>query len=247
MLFAPHTFLAWIKQIVTGGGRDAAGQIAIDAGFLRDVPTSVDDILPASIVSLTDNTAGTANNTLEALTSGTVYATDVAAIRNNFADLAAKVNTLITTMQGTAVETNLRVSSSPASTTAAGTIEFTIPRDYDEATDTLALRLMAAMAGATDTPVLTLNVYRKRAGVAIATVATGVAMSTIGAVALNATAQMVQFDLSQKSLLRDDVIVIQIVAGAHTTDALYIYSAYPIYRSTIVSYNETDSSARELR
>jgi hypothetical protein len=42
--------------------------------------------------TLTDNTAGTANTTLEALTSGSVYATDVAAIRNNFADLAAMVN-----------------------------------------------------------------------------------------------------------------------------------------------------------
>lgn len=46
-------------------------------------------------VALTDNTAGTANTTLEALVSGTVYATDAAAIRNNFADLAASNNALI--------------------------------------------------------------------------------------------------------------------------------------------------------
>lgn len=44
--------------------------------------------------TLTDNSAGTADATLEALVSGTVYATDVAAIRNNFADLAAMVNKL---------------------------------------------------------------------------------------------------------------------------------------------------------
>lgn len=42
--------------------------------------------------ALTDNTAGTANTTLEALADGTVYANDVASIRNNFADLAAQVN-----------------------------------------------------------------------------------------------------------------------------------------------------------
>lgn len=48
----------------------------------------------ATAATLTDNTAGTANTTLEALISGVTYATDVAAIRNNFADLAAMVNKL---------------------------------------------------------------------------------------------------------------------------------------------------------
>lgn len=50
------------------------------------------------VTVLTDNTAGTANDTLEALADGTVYANDVAAIRNNFADLAAKVNAIINAM-----------------------------------------------------------------------------------------------------------------------------------------------------
>lgn len=47
------------------------------------------------LTPLTDNTAGTANDTLQALADGSTYANDVAAIRNNFADLAAKVNALI--------------------------------------------------------------------------------------------------------------------------------------------------------
>lgn len=46
-------------------------------------------------VAVTDNSAGSANTTLEALVSGTVYATDVAAIRNNFADLAAQHNAVV--------------------------------------------------------------------------------------------------------------------------------------------------------
>lgn len=45
--------------------------------------------------ALTDNTGGTANTTLQALADGTTYANDVAAIRNNFADLAASNNALI--------------------------------------------------------------------------------------------------------------------------------------------------------
>lgn len=49
--------------------------------------------------ALTDNTTGTANDTLEALTDGVTYANDVAAIRNNFADLAAKVNALRTALR----------------------------------------------------------------------------------------------------------------------------------------------------
>lgn len=60
------------------------------------------DTIPAQtgdIAALTDNTTGTADKTLEALTSGTVYATDVAAIRNNFADLAAQINLIRTNMQ----------------------------------------------------------------------------------------------------------------------------------------------------
>lgn len=44
--------------------------------------------------ALTDNTAGTANTTLQALT-GLVYADDVEAIRNNYADLAASNNAII--------------------------------------------------------------------------------------------------------------------------------------------------------
>jgi len=53
----------------------------------------------ADIGALTDNTAGTANTTLEALADGTVYANDVAAIRNNFADLAAQINLLRTNLR----------------------------------------------------------------------------------------------------------------------------------------------------
>lgn len=55
---------------------------------------------PAAVVAaLTDNSAGTANDTLQALADGTTYATDVAAIRNNFADLAAKVNAILTALK----------------------------------------------------------------------------------------------------------------------------------------------------
>lgn len=248
MLFDPHNFLTFIKMIVTGGGRDSAGVPANDAGLLRDVNSSLKDFAPASIVSLTDNSAGTANDTVQALSDGTTYANDVAAIRNNFADLAGKINTMIAAMQLSAVETNLSGLKAPASTTAVGTFEFAVPRDYDEATDTLAFRMMAAMSGATNSPALTISAYRKRAGSAIATMSASIAMSSLGASSISGTlGSMAQFDLSGFGLLRDDVVTIKVTAAAHTTDDLYVLSAYPIYRSTIVSYNELDSSSRSLR
>lgn len=52
--------------------------------------------------TLTDSTAGTANTTLQALADGTTYANDVAAIRNNFADLAASNNAIIVDLADTA-------------------------------------------------------------------------------------------------------------------------------------------------
>jgi len=53
----------------------------------------------AAITALTDSTGGTANNTIENLADGTTYANDHAAIENNFADLAAKVNEIIEALE----------------------------------------------------------------------------------------------------------------------------------------------------
>jgi len=49
----------------------------------------------SAITALTDSTGGTANNTLVAI-SGTYVQAEV---RDNFADLAAKVNSILTTLQ----------------------------------------------------------------------------------------------------------------------------------------------------
>ena len=46
----------------------------------------------ATTAALTDNSAGTANTTIQALADGTTWANDVAAVRNNFADCAAMLN-----------------------------------------------------------------------------------------------------------------------------------------------------------
>ena len=69
------------------------GVSAVD--FTQTYSTANATVAAPTAVTLVDNTAGTANTTLQALSDGSTYANDVAAIRNNFADLAAAVNALI--------------------------------------------------------------------------------------------------------------------------------------------------------
>ena len=52
---------------------------------------------------LADNSGGSANDTIQALADGTTYANDVAAIRNNFSDLAAKVNQIIAALKAAGI------------------------------------------------------------------------------------------------------------------------------------------------
>lgn len=64
----------------------------------RDVVLAVNELInrqSANITSLTDSTGGTADNTLAAITGSGADA----AINNNFADLAAKVNAILTALQ----------------------------------------------------------------------------------------------------------------------------------------------------
>jgi hypothetical protein len=112
------------------------------------------------------------------------------------ASLAAQANS--TGLE--ASETNLQVQSFAAGTTAAGKFSIVIPRDYDEATDSFNIKIAAAMAGATDTPGLSITAYRKRPGSSIVTVASTVTGKLTGvttAAALSTASQVLNFNLSR--------------------------------------------------
>jgi hypothetical protein len=81
-------------KLVSVDGGDFADRAAITA-LTQTFSTADGTLAAATATDLTDNSAGTANTTLQALSDGTTYANDVAAIRNNFADLAAAVDALI--------------------------------------------------------------------------------------------------------------------------------------------------------
>lgn len=76
------------------------------AAYTQTFATATRTHAARTATTLTDNSGGTANTTVQALADGTVYANDVAAIRNNFADLAAAVNALIADLANTAQVVN---------------------------------------------------------------------------------------------------------------------------------------------
>lgn len=197
--------------------------------------------------TITAGNVGTGTNTLSFTTSSvttfvegeghleaTVVNLDLA---NTLSSLATSVNTL-NSMNGIALaETNAMIFSAAAGTTTVGSMNFVVPRDYDEATDDFRFRVKADMSGSTDTPTIHVVVYQKRTGVALATLVT-----SSNSAALGTTEQDIEFDLGRKGLKRDDALTITIIADAHTTDNVQIWDAYPVYRSTLVSYNETEGT-----
>lgn len=242
-------FLTLIRDLVVGGGRMKDGTtIRDDSGFAKDMNFSLLDV--GNSVNLTDNTGGTVSTTLAAITAPAANATtsltaDMTAVKNAIASLAAQ----ITADALDVTETNIRAQNYPASTTNAGIYTFVVPRDYDEATDSMDLHILAAMSGSTDTPTLTGAAYYKRPGSAAATITASVNGVALGggttALALSSADQLFTFNFSKASLKRNDAVTVVLTVGAHTTDSLLIYGAYPVYRSTLVSYNETDGTNAE--
>lgn len=135
-----------------------------------------------------------------------------------------------------------------------GTLLWSMPRDYDEASDAFRLRIMANMTGNTDTPGLTATMYRQRGNSGSTTLfgtppsSTGYTGSSVLAdfypramvpANLSSTVQVVEIDLSSQGLLRDDALTIALGSGAHTTNGIQIYFIEVEYRSCLVSYNES--------
>lgn len=152
------------------------------------------------------------------------------------------------------------IFSNAATNTAITTIPFFVPRDYDEATDEIIVRFVANMGGATDTPTVTVTAgqeiltatnaatYKATAAITVTSVdAVAGAVST----ALSATRTRHDAVIRNAGLKRDTLVFIKLTAGAHTTDTVQVAAIGITYRSTLVSYNETDgvnpSTGAQLR
>lgn len=137
---------------------------------------------------------------------------------------------------------NVPVLQAAAATTTVGTFGFLVPRDYDQATDKLIVRILAKMAGATDAPTLTVAPKVNPLGVAQTTPA------SVVSAALSTTERAFEFNLSGNGLARDAIVSFTLTAGAHTTDALLIYAIEVVYASCIVSYiDDVDALGIPLR
>jgi len=53
----------------------------------------------AAIANLTDNTGGTADDTMANLADGVTYSNDHPVIENNFADIGAKINAILAALR----------------------------------------------------------------------------------------------------------------------------------------------------
>jgi hypothetical protein len=133
-----------------------------------------------------------------------------------------------------------------ASDTNAAILSIPIPRDYDEASDHFIIRVLVALANAdsgitlTGTPTILLpgNTAANSAGSAVTAT---LPFNTANA-ALSTTYQVVEINLSSNGLLRDNVIAVEIAYAGTTTGVGRIASLEYHYDSTIVSYNDTDTT-----
>jgi hypothetical protein len=136
------------------------------------------------------------------------------------------------------------ILSAAASITAVAAVGFQVPRDYDEATDIIKFKFTAKMAGATDVPTLTAAAKRS----VLATAATTLtAVSGTPTAALSTTAQQFEIEYRGQGLTRGQRVEFTLTSGAHATDALLLQTLNASYHSTLVSYNELDSSNNALR
>ena len=242
---------ATVFTVLDIGGVPDSTLVAADSVFsVVDIGGAADKVLVAVPFNATwsQAQADVINNNFEDL--GTCINTIIGNINNNDEDLATKVNALVVDVAAiraklglTTDETNARVIKVEEAIDTIGNITFAIPRDYDEATDQLYLRVLASMVSvSTDTDVqLDSEFYKKRAGVALGSDVAPAAPSTI----LSTTEQWIKFDYTGNSLQRDDVVTIELLTDGHNDtngEEVLIHALELVYRSTLVSYDETDGT-----
>lgn len=254
-------FLYFLKQIVTGlngddtpvpgtllPGNNSAGvnssTQSADGGIKVDQPIELSDLInAASFPAITDSTTGTASTTFGAI-AGSVYATDAPAIKNALAQIALELNALHNNFAG-ALSSVAAVVIPSGTNPAIGTISFPVPRDYDEASDHLSIRLMAQLANADASITVTGTATVKPIATGTASTKSAVTATAPFGTAnqpLSTTEQVLDINLSGFGLKRDDVVSVALAIVGTTTGNTYVFAVEKHFDSCIVSYNETDNT-----
>jgi len=135
------------------------------------------------------------------------------------------------------LETNFEGVQSTAGQTDLGTLQFVIPRDYDENNDELKVRFLAQSAG-TDVPTIDATLYRRREGAAISADLDPTISGAINSA--TALADWVEIDCSDLSLKPGDAIHMDFTLSAHASHAANIYGLEVVYRSDLVYFENTE-------
>lgn len=269
MKLSLDNFLYAVKQIVTGKNGPPFGSTvggnAADGGFKHDLEVPLSAIVPPGATGtvsitpnalITDSTGGTGSSTFAAITAGTSYAqADLVAVKNALAETAAQLNIIRTalTKVGSFTFNTGTVSGVPAFITgsgvnpAVGIIPYTIPRDYDEASDSLVLRVYANLANADASITLTgTPTIQALGGSAVAgTAVTATKPFGTAAAPLTTTEAVYTITLSKLGLVRDSLLAVSLALVGTTTGNTYVYDVEITYDSTLVSYNETDGTSEQ--
>lgn len=103
-------------------------------------------------------------------------------------------------------------------------LQFTLPEDYDEAS-AITLKFLAAMAGATNTPTLSVDWFVD-VGDTKVTAATGGVTGTTPAVY---TSTLTAGDVPAIAAATGKTVSVEVTPGAHAADALYVYAVWAEY------------------
>lgn len=174
-------------------------------------------------------------------------------LRNAYllADATALTTTLTTNPGFAPSETSGMVIQWAATKVVGATFYFPIPRDYDKSADEFRVRGYFQMGGATDTPTISINVFKKSVGAALSanlgpvtgkTPSAGLSPLTSGQavnLALTNALAAVEFDLSKNNFQGGDILYLQVVPAAHGTDAVNLSALMAQFRSTLALYTES--------
>ena len=136
------------------------------------------------------------------------------------------------------LETNFEGIQHANGETDLGSLQFVVPRDYDESCDELKIRFLAQSGGTTNTPTIDAALYRKRKESAISSDLNPTISGAINA--SSSYADWVEIDCSNLSLKAGDAIHVDFTSSAHGTDAIDIYGLEVWYRSDLVFFELSD-------
>lgn len=158
---------------------------------------------------------------------------------SSWKDAAGLVLTASTEPKRASFETVFEGVASASSTTVGGSLQFVIPRDYDETVDKLRVRFLAQSVG-TDVPTIDAAMYRKREGAAIS----GDLDPTIsGAInTVTALADWVEINCDGLGMHAGDAVHMDFTFGSHGSHDANIYGLEVEYYSDLVYYDKTDRS-----